>query len=116
MLDICYHSPSQDDKADETLFQLPKENSGQHNLLLTSNFHYSDICWESNTVVHKSSIMFQEYTEDWFLLQRLDLPTRNSTMLDLLVTNQEHLLDNIITNGTPRYNKSNLWRLRSWRA
>ncbi|KAK4806872.1 hypothetical protein QYF61_012593 [Mycteria americana] len=50
--------------------------------------------------VHKSSIRFLEYIEDCFLLQVLDMPTRNGTLLDLLLTNREDLLDNITTNGS----------------
>ena len=68
MLDICYQRPNQDDKADETLLWLLKEVSGQQNLLLMSDFNYMDICWESNTAVHKLSISFLECIEDCFLL------------------------------------------------
>ena len=81
---------------------------GQQNLVLMGDFNYPDICWESNTVVHKSSIRFLECTEDCFLLQILDMPTRNNALLDLLLANQEDLLDNITTNGSLGYSNHNI--------
>lgn len=42
---------------------------------------------ENNTAVHKSSIRFLEHTEDHFLLQMLDMLTRNNSLLDLLLIN-----------------------------
>lgn len=71
-----------------------------------SDFNYSDICWESNTAV--SSIMFRECIEDCFLLQMLDLPARNSTVLDLLLTNQEHIFDGVSTNNSLGYSDHNI--------
>ncbi|GAB0181361.1 mitochondrial enolase superfamily member 1 [Grus japonensis] len=42
-----------------------------------------------------SSIKFLECVEDCFIIQMLDVPTRNEALLDLLLTNQENLLCNI---------------------
>ena len=59
------------------------------------DFNYPDICWKNNTAAHISSIKFLECVEDCFLIQMLDVPTRNEALLDLLLTNQENLLCNI---------------------
>ncbi|GAB0209268.1 mitochondrial enolase superfamily member 1 [Grus japonensis] len=59
------------------------------------DFNYPDICWKNNTAVQMSSIKFLECIEDCFLIQMLDVPTRNEALLDLLLTNQENLLCNI---------------------
>ncbi|GAB0178838.1 P protein [Grus japonensis] len=54
-----------------------------------------DICWKNNAAAHMSSIKFLECVEDCFLIQMLDVPTRNEALLDLLLTNQENLFCNI---------------------
>ncbi|KAK4807115.1 hypothetical protein QYF61_018456 [Mycteria americana] len=108
MLGICYRPPNQGDEANETLLWLLKEVSGQQNLVLMGDFNYPDICWENNTAVHKSSIRFLECIEDCFLLQMLDMLTRNSALLDLLLPNQEDLLDNTTTNGSLGYSNHNI--------
>lgn len=41
--------------------------------------------------------------EDCFLLQVLDMPTRNSALLDLLLTNRKDILDNVTTNDSLSY-------------
>ena len=87
MVGVCYQPPNQDDEADETLLRLLKEVLGQQNLVLMGDLNYPDICWEKNTAVHKLSIRFLECIEDCFLLQMLDMPTRNSALIVLLLTN-----------------------------
>ncbi|KAK4812899.1 hypothetical protein QYF61_027293 [Mycteria americana] len=92
---ICYQPPNQDDKANEPIFGSLKQASGQQNLVLMGNFNYPDICWKNNTAAHMSPIKFLECIEDCFLIQMLDVPTRNEALLDLLLTNQENLFCNI---------------------
>ena len=58
--------------------------------------------------MNKLSITFLECIEDCFLLQMLDMLTRNSALLDLLLTNQQDLLDNITTNGSFGYSDHNI--------
>ncbi|GAB0209293.1 mitochondrial enolase superfamily member 1 [Grus japonensis] len=94
-VDICYRPPNQDDKANEAIFGSLKQALGQQNLVLMGDFNYPDICWKNNTAVQMSSIKFLECIEDCFLIQMLDVPTRNEALLDLLLTNQENLLCNI---------------------
>ena len=113
MLGICYWPSSQDDRANETLLQLLKEVSDQQTLVLMGDFNYPDICWEKNTRVHNSSVRFLQFIEDCFLLRMLDMPTRNSTLLVLLLTNREDLLDDKITNGSPGNSDQTLRSLRS---
>jgi len=45
----------------------------------------------TQTAAHRSSVKFLECVEDYFLIQILDVPTRNEALLDLLLTNQENL-------------------------
>jgi len=59
----------------------------QQNLVLRSDCNYLDICWENTTAACKPSIRFLKCIEDYFLLQLLDMPTKNSSLLDLPLTN-----------------------------
>ena len=58
-------------------------------------------------MVHKLSIRFLECIEDSFLLQLLDVLTRNNALLDLLPINQDDLLDMKPTNDNPGYSDHN---------
>ncbi|GAB0176922.1 mitochondrial enolase superfamily member 1 [Grus japonensis] len=92
---IYYQPPNQDNKTDEAIFGSLKQALGQQNLVLMSDFICPDICWKNNTAAHMSSIKFLECVEDCFLIQMLDVPTRNEALLDLLLKNEENLLCNI---------------------
>ena len=74
---------------------------GQQNVVFTGDFGYSDVCWENSTAVYKLAIRFLECIEDSVLLQMLDMLTRNSALLDLLLTNQDDLLDNVTNQCYP---------------
>jgi len=63
-------------------------------MFLRGDFNYPDICWKNNRAAYMSSIKFLECVEDCFLIQMLDVQTRNEALLDLLLTNQENLLSN----------------------
>lgn len=81
-------SPSEDDKADKTLLWVLKEVLGQQNLVLMGGFNYPDICWgKRKKMAHKLSMKFLECYEICHLLQVLDVQTRSSTLIDLLVSN-----------------------------
>lgn len=56
-----------------------------------ADFNHSDVCWESNTVGCKQSRRLLECTENNFLVQVLDTPTKCETLLDLVLTNAEEI-------------------------
>ena len=61
--------------------------SGQQSPVIMGDFNYPNIFWENNTTVYQSSTRFLECLEGCFLIQILDMLTRNSTLIDLLLTN-----------------------------
>lgn len=65
-------------------------------------------------VVGQLSIRFLECIEDCFLLQMLDMLTRNSTLLYLLLTNHKDLLDNITISGSLGYSDHNIVKFKVW--
>ncbi|CAM5145543.1 unnamed protein product [Natator depressus] len=66
---------------------------------LMGDFNHPDICWESNTVVHRQSRKFLENVGDNFLVQVLEEPTRGRALLDLLLTNREELVGEAKVDG-----------------
>ena len=53
------------------------------------------ICWRDKAVGHKQSRRFLECSDDNFLLQVMDDPTRRGAMLDLVLTSKEGLVGNV---------------------
>ncbi|CAM5117140.1 unnamed protein product [Natator depressus] len=96
---VCYRPPDQGDEVDEAFFRQLAEATRSHALVLMGDFNFPDICWESNTVVHRQSRKFLESVGDNFLVQVLDKPTRGGAFLDLLLTNREELVGEAEVDG-----------------
>lgn len=62
-------------------------------LVLVGDFEHPDICWRRNAVKHKPSRRVLESTDDNFLSQVADDPTRNGVLFDL--TNGEGLVGEV---------------------
>jgi len=84
----------------EAVFGLLKQALGHQNLVLMGDFNYPDTCWKNSTAAHMSSITLLEYIKDCYLIQMSDVPARNEALLDMLLTNQDILLCNILVNGS----------------
>nr|XP_048724541.1 RNA-binding motif, single-stranded-interacting protein 1 isoform X1 [Caretta caretta]XP_048724542.1 RNA-binding motif, single-stranded-interacting protein 1 isoform X1 [Caretta caretta]XP_048724543.1 RNA-binding motif, single-stranded-interacting protein 1 isoform X1 [Caretta caretta]XP_048724544.1 RNA-binding motif, single-stranded-interacting protein 1 isoform X1 [Caretta caretta] len=63
------------------------------------DFNFPDICWESNTAVHRQFRKFLESVGDNFLAQVLEEPTRGGAFLDLLLTNRVELVGEAKVDG-----------------
>jgi len=72
-------------------------------LVLLWAFNHPDICWKSSTGRCRQSRRFLECTEDNFLVQVIDTPTREDTILDLMLTNTSELIGDIKTGGSLGY-------------
>ncbi|CAM4498483.1 unnamed protein product [Lepidochelys kempii] len=89
---VCYRPPDQGDEVDEAFFRKLTEATRSHALILMGDFNFPDICWESNTAVHRQSRKFLESVGDNFLAQVLEEPTGGDAFLDLLLTNRVELV------------------------
>ncbi|XP_065409830.1 uncharacterized protein LOC135972960 isoform X1 [Chrysemys picta bellii] len=96
---VCYRPPDQGDEVDEAFFWQLAEVTRSQALVLMGDFNHPDICWESNTVVHRQSRKFLESVGDNFLVQVLEEPTRGRAFLDLLLTNREELVGEAKVDG-----------------
>jgi len=63
------------------------------------DFNLPDICWKYNTAERKQSRRFLECVEDNFLMQLVSEPTRRGASLDLLFTNREGLVEDVVVRG-----------------
>uniref|UniRef100_A0A8C3SFI0 Zona pellucida sperm-binding protein 4 n=1 Tax=Chelydra serpentina TaxID=8475 RepID=A0A8C3SFI0_CHESE len=66
---VCYRPPDQADEVDEAFFQQLTEVTRSQALVLMGDFNHPDICWESNTAVHRQSRKFLESVGDNFLVK-----------------------------------------------
>ncbi|KAK4815416.1 hypothetical protein QYF61_001404 [Mycteria americana] len=57
------------------------------------------VCWKYNTAEKKQSRRFLNCVEDNFLTQLVSEPTRGGASLDLLVTNREGLVGDVVVGG-----------------
>ncbi|XP_073188209.1 uncharacterized protein [Lepidochelys kempii] len=96
---VCYRPPDQGDEVDEAFFRQLTEATRSHALILMGDFNFPDICWESNTAVHRQSRKFLESVGDNFLAQVLEEPTRGGAFLDLLLTNRVELVGEAKVDG-----------------
>ena len=68
-------------------------------LVLLGDLNHLDICWKNSTASCRQSRRLLECTEDNFLSQVIDGPTRGDAILDLLLTNANELIGDIRIGG-----------------
>jgi len=76
------------------------EASHSKALVFMGDFNCPNICWRDNTAGHRQARRSLECTEDNFLLQVIEEPTRRSAMLDLVLTNKEGPVGNVKLKGS----------------
>ncbi|GAB0202630.1 hypothetical protein GRJ2_002728600 [Grus japonensis] len=99
LLGVCYRPPNQDEEADEAFYKGLAEVSQSLALVLVGDFNLPDVCWKYNTAERKQSRRFLECVEDNFLTQLVSEPTREDASLDLLFTNREGLVGDVVVGG-----------------
>jgi len=95
LLGVCYRPPNQEEEADEVFYELT-EVSQSLALLLVGDFNLPDICWKYSTAERKQSTRFPECVEDNFLMQLVSEPPRGGASVDLLFTNREELVGDVV--------------------
>jgi len=69
-------------------------------LVLVGDFNLPDICQKYDTAERKESSRFLEHVEDNFLTQLISEPARGGAALDLLFTNREGLVGDVVVGGS----------------
>ncbi|KAK4806943.1 hypothetical protein QYF61_027310 [Mycteria americana] len=96
---VCYRPPNQDEETDELFYKQLGEASRSLALVLVGDFNLPDVCWKYNTAERKRSRRFLERVADNFLTQLVSEPSREGAPLDLLFTNREGLVSNVMVGG-----------------
>ncbi|KAK4816200.1 hypothetical protein QYF61_012665 [Mycteria americana] len=96
---VCYRPPNQDEETDELFYKQLGEASRSLALVLVGDFNLPDVCWKYNTAERKQSRRFLERVADNFLTQLVSEPTREGALLDLLFTNREGLVSDVMVGG-----------------
>ncbi|TRZ10607.1 hypothetical protein HGM15179_016504 [Zosterops borbonicus] len=99
VLGVCYRPPNQEEEVDNLFYKQLETVSGTSALVLVGDFNLPDICWELNTAEKRQSRKFLECMDDNFLSQLVGEPTRGETMLDLLFTNRDGLVEDVVVGG-----------------
>ena len=96
LLGVCYRPPNWDEEVDEVFYKQLAEVSQFLPFVLVGDFNLPDICWKYITAERKHSRMFLEVVEDNFLTQLVSEPARGGVFLDLLFTNREGLVGDVV--------------------
>ncbi|TRZ12815.1 hypothetical protein HGM15179_014306 [Zosterops borbonicus] len=99
VLGVCYRPPNQEEEVDNLFYKQLETVSGSSALVLVGDFNLPDICWELNTAEKRQPRKFLECIDDNFLSQLVSEPTRGETMLDLLFTNRDGLVEDVVVGG-----------------
>ncbi|PKU35647.1 glycerol kinase [Limosa lapponica baueri] len=100
VLGAYYRPPYQDGEADEAFYRQLKVVSQSQAFVLMGDFNHPDIPWEGYTARHLQSRKFLQCTDDKFLTQVVEEPTRRGVLLDLVLTNKEGLVEDIKVGGS----------------
>ena len=67
----------------------------EYNAVIMGDFNFPDIQWDSLSDKDDRSSVFLNYILENFLSQVVHEPTRSSALLDLLLTNEESIVDEV---------------------
>jgi len=99
LLGVCYRPPNQDEEVDEVFYKRLAEVSQLLALVLMGDLNLPNIYWKHNTAERKQSRRFLKCVEDDFLMQLVRESARGGALLDLLFTNREGPVGDVVVRG-----------------
>jgi len=97
---VYYRPPDQEEEVDEAFYRQLKVASQSQALVLVGDFKHPDICWEDHTARHTQSRRFLQSIDDNFLMQVVEEPMRRGVLLELVLTNEERLVEDVKVGGS----------------
>ena len=97
---VYYRPPSQPEEWDDAFCEQTPTQSKGRDVVLMGDFNYPDICWQSNSAKNARSNKFLTALADNFMVQKVEEATRGKTILDLVITNKEDLVNGVEVVGT----------------
>ena len=100
LVGVCYNSRNSSlfPNNDMLVQELIREVSTQH-ILLMGDFNYGGIYWHTFQATEAPAQQFLDCLEDCFLTQHVTEPTREDSLLDLVITDEPGMIDNINIGG-----------------
>ena len=93
LIGICYRVPDSAEECDNGLQELIVKASKMSCIVMGDfNFH---IDWRQKDAKKKAERKFLECMDDCFLFQHVEVPTRGNNTLDLVISTEENLVDEI---------------------
>ena len=112
LVGVCYRHPKQDEETDKEFYKQLPEVTQLPVLVLVGHFNFPYLCRKQNTAQRKQYRRL-ECAEDNSLT--LLEPTREGALLDLLFTNREGLVGDVVTGSCLGQNHHEIVRLlHSW--
>ena len=96
VIGVSYNSPSSSDTCRNNLNTIVKNICSTYkNMILSDDFNYPCINWNLLQANTPSSQLFLDTVLDCYLVEVGDKPTRGENILDLILTSNEALVDNV---------------------
>ena len=94
LLGVCYRPPDSKAEDDEKLFETLKVVSDE-TVLIMGDFNFPNINWDLKSAGNCSSNKFLDCIQDCFLWQHVDVATRGDNILDLVLSSEENIVENL---------------------
>ena len=92
---VTYRPPGQTQELDIEMYRILQQSLRNRESVILGDFNLPHIDWQTLTGVESESHRMLEFMDDNFLSQLVAEPTRENNILDLVITSQEHLINNI---------------------
>lgn len=109
---VYYRPPDQEEEVDEAFYGQLEIASQSQALVLPGNLNHPDIFWRVNMAQHTQSRKFLQIIDDNFLMQVVEEPIRKGVLLDLVLTNQEGLVEDMKVGGSLGFSDHEMVELR----
>uniref|UniRef100_A0A803JLD2 Reverse transcriptase domain-containing protein n=1 Tax=Xenopus tropicalis TaxID=8364 RepID=A0A803JLD2_XENTR len=95
IIGVCYKPPRIDEGDEAQLLLQMEEASKLGQVVIMGDFNYPDIDWSNGVAKSEKASRFVNMLNDNFLFQVVQEPTRNESILDLVISNNTELISNI---------------------
>jgi len=92
---VIYRSPNTTKEDDEKLHTNIRVVSGE-NCIIMGDFNHGHIDWQNGMSVGDRDREFHNVVQDCFLTQHVVEPTRGDNILDLILSTQKEIVDNVV--------------------
>jgi len=93
LVGICYRPPDSSKAQDEALFKLI-ESASNEKLLIMGDFNFADLNWKKPESLDEGNLFIRCLNEN-FLVQCVEDCTRGKNVLDLVLTSEENMVENL---------------------